>query len=79
MSKQIPDAVREHMAMLGAKGGAKSRRKLSKADARRMVEAREAKRKKGLKAHAKKVKRATAEKTKPKKRWPLVPTSAMVG
>lgn len=75
MNNKIPQAVRDHMATLGAVGGAKSRRTLTPADARRMVEAREAKRKKALKAHAKKVKRATAEKTKPKKagakRWPL--------
>lgn len=52
MSKQIPESVRQHMAMLGAKGGAKSRRKLTKAEARRMVKAREAKRAKKPKQSA---------------------------
>lgn len=54
MSKNgISEELRQHMARLGAKGGAKSRRTLTKAEARRMVEAREAKRQKKSKRKAK--------------------------
>ena len=42
--KQTPTPISEYLAAIGSKGGQKSRRKLTKAQAQAMVRAREAKR-----------------------------------
>lgn len=44
MSKKVPPEVREYMSKIGSKGGKKSKRTLTPEQARRMVEAREKKR-----------------------------------
>jgi hypothetical protein len=42
----VDEAVRKYLAKIGAKGGKKSRRELTPEQARKMVEAREAKKRK---------------------------------
>ncbi|MDP6810176.1 MAG: hypothetical protein QGH31_05555 [Kiritimatiellia bacterium] len=42
--KSVPSSISEYLAEIGRKGGAKSRRRLSSADARNMVRVREARR-----------------------------------
>lgn len=44
MKKKLPKAVTEYMSKIGAKGGKKSKRTLTPEQARKMVEAREKKR-----------------------------------
>ncbi len=44
MKKKVPGEVREYMSKIGSKGGKKSKRTLTPEQARKMVEAREKKR-----------------------------------
>lgn len=44
MKGKVPKEVREYMSQIGSKGGKKSKRTLSPEQARKMVEAREKKR-----------------------------------